>query len=49
MNFCNWIPKADNGIGKLFFGSIILSQHDDENFRYREVQGFVHMLLVSSC
>ena len=24
MNFCKWIPKAENGTGKLFYGSVIL-------------------------
>ena len=24
MNFCKWIPKAENGTWKLFFGSVIL-------------------------
>ena len=23
-NFCKWIPKAENGTGKLFFVSVIL-------------------------
>ena len=41
-NFCKRILKAENGTGKLFFGSVILRprlQHGTGNFRYREILG----------